>query len=237
MLQNSLKGFARKRPENDTDKTLFSMEDVSVNFGGFRALESITLNIHQGEILFITGSSGAGKTTLLRLLAGQIKPDSGKIWLPKDLKRSKLFLSQVFQDLKLMLNKTCVENLYQSYDKKLYSGKKNFITELNELCKILGIKDRLGLEMSKANGGLKQKVALIRALLSRPDIIILDEPTGSLDVDNARKIYEVLSYYNMKKNLTIIWASHNRELVKKFTGRIIHLDAGKLVYTGHACFI
>ena len=93
------------------------------------------------------------------------------------------------------------------------------------------------LALDKANGGLKQKVALVRALLAKPEIIILDEPTGSLDVDNARKVYEVLSYYNMKKKLTIIWASHNRELVKKFTGRIIHLDSGKLVYTGHACFI
>jgi len=135
------------------------------------------------------------------------------------------------------MNKTCEENLFHSFDKKIYSNKKTFLNELGELCKILGITNRLHLRMDNANGGLKQKVALVRALLAKPDIIILDEPTGSLDVENARKVYEVLSYYNMKKNLTVIWASHNRELVKKFTGRIIHLDSGKLVYTGHACFI
>jgi len=221
----------------NTDDTIFSLEDVSVTFGKLKALESVSLDIHKGEILFITGSSGAGKTTLLRLLAGQLKPDSGKILLPKKLTGSKLFISQVFQDLKFLMNKTCEENLFHSFDRKIYPNKKNFLSEMRELCKILGIADRLHLKMDKANGGLKQKVALVRALLARPDIVVLDEPTGSLDVDNARKVYEVLSYYNMKKKLTIIWASHNRELVKKFTGRIIHLDSGKLVYTGHACFI
>ncbi|TDJ06859.1 MAG: ATP-binding cassette domain-containing protein [Deltaproteobacteria bacterium] len=237
MLQNSIRGFSKKRPVTSSDDTLFSLEDVSVTFGNLKALESVSLDIHQGEILFVTGSSGAGKTTLLRLLAEQLKPDSGKILLPKDLIGVRLFISQVFQDLKFLMNKTCEENLFHSFDKKVYKNKKIFLGEMNDLCKILGITDRLHLKMEQANGGLKQKVALIRALLAKPEVIILDEPTGSLDVDNARKIYEVLSYYNMKKKLTIIWASHNRELVKEFTGRIIHLDSGKLVYTGHACFI
>jgi cell division transport system ATP-binding protein len=237
MLQNSLKGFSRKRPVINTDDTLFSLEDVSVTFGDLKALESVSLEIHQGEILFVTGSSGAGKTTLLRLLAGQFKPDSGKLLLPKDLTGTRPFISQVFQDLKFLMNKTCAENLFHSFDKKIYASKKLFQSELTDLCNILGITSRLHLKIEQANGGLKQKVALVRALLAKPEIIILDEPTGSLDVENARKVYEVLSYYNMKKKLTIIWASHNRELVKKFTGRIIHLDSGKLVYTGHACFI
>ncbi|MBT6325532.1 MAG: cell division ATP-binding protein FtsE, partial [Bdellovibrionales bacterium] len=88
-----------------------------------------------------------------------------------------------------------------------------------------------------ANGGLRQKIAIIRALLTRPEVFIADEPTSSLDYDNAYKLYEVLNLYNAKRGMTVIWASHNRELVKKFTGRVVHLDKGKLVYSGNACFI
>ena len=136
MLQNSLKGFSRKRPVTSTDDTLFSLEDVSVTFGDLKALESVSLEIHQGEILFITGSSGAGKTTLLRLLAGQVTPTSGKILLPKDLIGLRPFISQVFQDLQFLMNKTCEAHLFQSFDNSIYKNKKVFQSELQDLCKI-----------------------------------------------------------------------------------------------------
>ena len=98
-------------------------------------------------------------------------------------------------------------------------------------------KDRLHLKVNDANGGLKQKVAIIRALLTRPDVLIADEPTSSLDIDNTRRLFDVLNLYNVKRGLTVIWATHNKELIKSFTGRIIHLDNGRLVYSGNACFI
>ena len=84
---------------------------------------------------------------------------------------------------------------------------------------------------------MKQKIALIRALLARPNILIADEPTCSLDKESSVKLFEILNFYNLKRKLTVIWASHNRELVKQFPGKIIHLEKGKLIYSGHACFI
>ena len=95
----------------------------------------------------------------------------------------------------------------------------------------------LNLKVSEANGGLKQQIALIRSLLSRPQILLLDEPTSSLDTEKALKVYEILDFVNSKYGTTCIWATHNRELIKKFNGRIIYLDKGKLIYSGHACFI
>jgi ABC-type methionine transport system ATPase subunit len=77
----------------------------------------------------------------------------------------------------------------------------------------------------------------VRALLGRPYVLLADEPTSALDRDSTLKLYELLTYINQKHQMTIIWASHNRELVKKFNGRIIHLEQGKLIYTGHSCFI
>jgi len=212
---------------------LFYLEDVSVSFGKKRALRNVQLSIEKGEIVFITGVSGAGKTTLLKVLSGEINPTSGQVRCPN---RS-IFISQVFQDLRLMGKMTCRDNLMMSYDSSVYASKAEFLQDLNELSRVLGIKDRLDLKVNEANGGLKQKVAIIRALLSRPDVFIADEPTSSLDSDNAQKLFEVLNLYNVKRGLTVVWASHNKELVKKFTGRILHLDNGKLVYSGHACFI
>ena len=78
---------------------------------------------------------------------------------------------------------------------------------------------------------------MIRALLTRPNVLLADEPTSSLDKESSIKMFDVLNYYNVKRQLTVIWASHNRELVKQFPGKIVHLENGKLIYSGHACFI
>ncbi len=212
---------------------LFSLTDVSVEFGDLKALKNIELKIDRGDILFVTGASGAGKTTLLKVLAGEVEATKGKLMRPgRDI-----FLGKVFQELRLVGKLTCEKALWDAYDPNLYHGKKEFECDLAELCRIFGITDRLDLKLNCANGGLKQKVAIIRAFLTKPDVFIADEPTSSLDLDNARKLYDVLNLYNAKKGLTVIWATHNRDLVNKFSGRIAHLDNGRLVYSGHACFI
>jgi ABC-type multidrug transport system ATPase subunit len=217
---------------------IFYCEDVSVQFGETRALKNIQLTIERGEIIFVTGASGAGKTTLLKLLSGILAPTSGKVVRPNLFTGKKnLYISNVFQDLRLMGKYTCEENLMFAYDPSIYKDKNEFIQDMNELCRILGIKDRLNLKVSLANGGLQQKVAIVRSLLTRPDILIADEPTSSLDSDNTRRLFDVFNLYNAKRGLTVVWATHNKELIKSFTGRIIHLDNGRLVYSGHACFI
>ena len=132
---------------------------------------------------------------------------------------------------------TCEENLMFAYDSSLYDSKNEFMKDMQELSRILGISDRLKLKVNEANGGLKQKVAIIRSLLTRPDVFIADEPTSSLDTDNAQRLFDILNLYNVKRGMTVIWATHNKELIKSFSGRIIHLDQGRLVYSGHACFI
>ncbi len=216
---------------------IFFLEDVSVEFGEIRALKNVQLSVDKGEIIFVTGASGAGKTTLLKVMSGLEEPTSGKIYNPTNSGKKSLYISNVFQDLRLMGKYTCEENLMFAYDSSLYQSKNEFITDMQELARILGIRDRLHLKVNDANGGLKQKVAIIRSLLTRPDVLIADEPTSSLDTDNARKLFDILNLYNVKRGLTVIWATHNKELIKSFTGRIIHLDNGRLVYSGHACFI
>lgn len=227
-----------KAPQQGQKGPIFYCEDVTVQFDEILALKNIQLTIERGEIIFLTGVSGAGKTTLLKVLSGQQQPTSGKIVRPDFFSGKKnLFISNVFQDLRLMGKYTCEENLMFAYDSSIYTSKAEFNQDLQELSRILGIKDRLHLKVNDANGGLKQKVAIIRALLTRPDVLIADEPTSSLDIDNTRRLFDVLNLYNVKRGLTVVWATHNKELIKSFTGRIIHLDNGRLVYSGNACFI
>jgi ABC-type multidrug transport system ATPase subunit len=214
---------------------LYYLENVSVTFGHIEALKSVQLSVEKGEIIFLTGASGAGKTSLLRLLAGDLAPTSGRILFGSGGRG--IFTAQVFQELRLLMNKTGEQNLLTAYDPEIYVSYDEFLRDMNDLCRALGIADRLELLMKDANGGLKQKIAIIRALLTRPDVLLADEPTSSLDLDNANKLFELLNLYNLRKGLTIIWASHNSELVKRFSGKIIHLDGGRLVYSGHACFI
>ncbi|MFT6069822.1 MAG: cell division transport system ATP-binding protein [Bacteriovoracaceae bacterium] len=226
-------GLSSQKIKHSIRDQSFYLQDVTVDFGKIQGLRNVQLSINNNEVLFVTGSSGAGKTTLLKILTGELEPTSGEVILPPKIK----FVAPVFQDLRLLERKTCEANLWISYDSSVHGSKKEYLKELNELAKVFGITDRLDMKMDKANGGLKQKVAIIRALLTRPDILVLDEPTSSLDSANAQKLFDVLSFYNSKRGLTVIWATHNRELVKKFSGRIVHLDRGKLVYSGHACFI
>lgn len=213
-------------------QTQFKLENVSVSFGNIHALKEINLQINTGETIFLTGASGAGKTTLLNLLAGNLEASGGKVYSSKSN-----FCAQVFQDLRLIERMTCRENLMFAFDPSIYKSKNEFVSDLEELTKILGINSRLDMKIKDANGGLKQKISIIRALLTRPSVFIADEPTSSLDYENAKRLFDLLNIYSSKRKMTIIWASHNRELVQKFTGRIIHLDKGRLIHSGHACFI
>lgn len=215
---------------------LFHLDNLTVEYGNLRALKSVQLTIQPGEILFVTGPSGAGKTTLLNVLGGHIEPTSGKAILPHQ-RSSKHFVSTVFQDLRLLQKKTCEDNLWMSYDPQIYHSKNDFHREMEDLARMLYVSDFLNRKIEDCNGGLRQKIAMIRALLARPTAILADEPTSSLDKDNSYRLFEVLNHYNHKKGLTLVWATHNKDLIKQFPGKIAHLDAGRLVYAGHACFI
>lgn len=213
---------------------LFGLENVSVKFGSTYAMKGVDFTLNQGEVVFVTGVSGAGKTTLLKTLGGLIEPDQGRVHRPNP---REAFCVPIFQDLKLFQNQTCEQNLVSAFDSVVYKSRKEFDQDLRELSRILGVSSQLDLRIKDANGGLKQKIAFMRALLTRPDVILADEPTAALDFDNARKMFDILNLYNVKQGLTVVWATHSKELAKKFTGRMVHMDKGKLIYSGHACFI
>ncbi len=212
---------------------LFNLQAVSKQFKGSQALSNINLKIKKGEILFVTGRSGAGKSTLLNLLSGDLEPCGGKIQRPAE----GTFVGQVFQDLKLFQNRTLEQNLWYAYDSSIYKNRNEFQKDLLELSSVLGARDSLNKKIKDVNGGMKQKASMLRALLSKPQVLLADEPTASLDKESSSKLFDLLNFYNVRKGLTIVWATHNKDLIKQFPGEIAHLDSGKLVYSGKACFI
>lgn len=215
------------------------MFNVSKRFGGKLALKDITLDIKQGEFVFISGPSGAGKSTLLKILyldenifEGQILIDGMNL---SRISRSKLPALRrrfgiVFQDFKLIPTLTVYENIALVLEA---AGKKPvFIRK-----KVMQVLRNIGMEKkAKAlpltlSGGEQQRVAVARAVVGEPCIILADEPTGSLDSDSARAILDFLMAYH-KKGATILIASHDLHLLKNtFQGRNIELNGGRMIHT------
>jgi ABC-type multidrug transport system ATPase subunit len=219
---------------------LYRLREVNVYYDQMSALKNINLDIIPHDFIFLTGPSGAGKTTLLKVLAGLINVNSGRIEGPLSLTKKnggKEFISLVFQDLKLIEDMSIEDNLWITYDPEIYKDKNKFYHDIKEYGSYFGLISKLKNKVQDTNGGTKQKVAVVRALLSRPQILLADEPSSSLDKESTMRLYDLLSYMNRQHKTTIVWATHNSDLVKQFRSKIVHIDAGKMVYSGHACFI
>lgn len=213
----------------------FHLDQVTVDFGKVKALRSVQLSVLPKDILFITGPSGAGKSTLMNVMAGLQAPTQGNVSLMQN--DSKFFVSCVFQDLRLLQDKSCEDNIWVSFDSRLYDSREQFHKEMLELARVLGVYDFLSQRIEKCNGGLRAKVAMIRALMAKPDALLADEPTAALDRDASYRLFELLNHYNQRRGLTLVWATHNKDLIKQFPGKVAHLDGGRLMYAGQACFI
>lgn len=219
---------------NTNDYPLLESVGLSHFYKKKLALDNINFQLKNGETLFVTGESGAGKTSLLKIISGQMNPSSGELIWSNSLRPR---IACVNQDIKLISKFSIIDNLWVAFQLDKHGSYRQFENEALELAKYFQVFEKLDTSVSEANGGLKQTISIMRALISRPELLILDEPTKSLDEKNAIKTFELLSYYCKKKQMSVIWASHNRSLIKKFSGKMIHLENGSIVYSGQACFI
>lgn len=200
-----------------------------------RALDDVSFNVNEGEFVAIVGSSGSGKSTLLHILGGVDRPTSGSVFVgdvnvfkqkDEDLavfRRRKVGLIYQFYNLIPILNVR--ENMTLPI---LLDGKKPDEKYLNELILLLGLSKRINHLPNELSGGQQQRVSIGRALMSKPDIILADEPTGNLDSKASMEIMNLLKLSNEKYNQTIIMITHDMELAKN-AGRIITLEDGKIV--------
>jgi putative ABC transport system ATP-binding protein len=202
------------------------------------ALKDVTLSVRRGEFLGVTGPSGSGKSTLMNLLGGLDTPSEGHIKVEgkfiSDLNKEELALYRrfqvglVFQSFNLISSYTALENVAFPLLFTSVAKKERKIRAEQMLVKVgLGNrKDHLPAELS---GGEQQRVAVARALVNQPKILLADEPTGNLDSKTSREIVQALSDLNKNQGLTVIMISHEESLLAEFADNIISLCDGKVI--------
>ena len=195
-------------------------------------LNNINLDFKNRELVFILGASGSGKSTLLNIIGGNLKCDSGEVWLDGECisdyndyeydRYRSLVVGNIFQDYNLIDYLNVTENVLLGYSDGL--SKK----EIAVLFKQLGIYDKRYEKVVNLSGGEKQRVAIARALVNNPDIILADEPTGALDSKNGIEVMEILSKIALNKLVIVV--SHDNYLANKYASRIINIKDGKCDY-------
>jgi cell division transport system ATP-binding protein len=207
--------------------------------GGQRALDEVSFSIERGEFVFLTGPSGAGKTTLLRLLFRQEVPSAGQIVVNgrnvASLPRRKIpFLRRtmgvVFQDFRLIPRKTVFENVtYLPRVLGLDSHRQKRLAY--ETLRRVGLAHRMKSFPLELSGGEQQRVAIARALVNQPEILVADEPTGNLDPEMAREIFELFLEIN-RRGTTVLLATHDMRLIERLQRRVLRLRGGRLLGDG-----
>lgn len=203
---------------------------------GVIGLDGVSVRIESGEFVFMIGPSGAGKSTLVKLLMKQINPDSGKIFFDNEnitrLPARRIpFLRQkigvVFQDFRLLEDMTVYENIEYCLD-LLGMGRKEKKERIDEVLKLVRLTGREKSYPHQLSGGEQQRVSIARAMATKPEVIVADEPTGNLDPKTAREIMSSFESIN-KLGTTVLVSTHDREIVNAMKHRVIQLADGKLV--------
>ena len=211
------------------------MFHVHHNYGTKKALIDITLDISKNDFVFITGPSGAGKTTLLKLLYLAESVSEGQVLIDgmnlSRVPRKRIpFLRRkfgiIFQDYKLIANRTVLDNVSLVLEA---AGKKRRLIQkkVRSVLRLVGMEDRQNAFPPSLSGGEQQRVAVARAIVGDPKIILADEPTGSLDDDSANIIMDLLNGVHIR-GTTVIVATHDNDLIRKTGGRVLLLKQGRL---------
>ena len=213
---------------------MIDIKEVTKSFGNLQVLKGINLHINKGEMVSIVGPSGAGKTTLLQIIGTLDKPDSGNIIIEgtdvSQLSTKKLseFRNQhigfVFQFHQLLPEFTAIENIMiPAFIAGVSRNKAKERAE--ELLALMGLSDRANHKPNQLSGGEKQRVAVARALVNNPAVVLADEPSGSLDSKNKAELHQLFFELRDKLGQTFVIVTHDEELAK-LTDRTIHMKDG-----------
>ncbi|MBQ3404858.1 MAG: cell division ATP-binding protein FtsE [Oscillospiraceae bacterium] len=204
-----------------------------------KALRGISFKIEDGEFVFLVGPSGSGKTTIIKLITGEIAPTDGKIIVNgfdlTNIKYSKMpylrrTLGVVFQDFRLIDDKTVYENVAFAM-RVVGASNKDIRTRVPYVLDLVGLDSRTKRYPHELSGGEQQRVAVARALVNNPSIIIADEPTGNLDPARSLEIMMLLEKIN-ELGTTVLVVTHEKELVERFSKRVIAIDNGRIISDG-----
>ena len=216
---------------------MIKLQGIKKSFGTLEVLGGIDLTIDRGEVVSIVGPSGAGKTTLLQIMGTLYRPDAGSLEIsgtdvlrlkPNALSKFRCdHLGFIFQFHQLLPEFTALENvMIPGFIAKRSSGKVK--QRAKELLQFMGLSDRAEHKPAELSGGEKQRVAVARALMNEPDVILADEPSGSLDSHNKQELHQLFFDLRDKMGQTFVIVTHDEELAQT-TDRTIHMADGLIV--------
>jgi cell division transport system ATP-binding protein len=217
---------------------MIRLENVSKSYKRSQglALNEVSLDIQRGEFVFLVGTSGSGKSSLMRLMLREERPDSGEVLvLGENLRRMpgrrvpkfRRRLGVVFQDFRLLPNKTVYQNV--AFALKVIGKSKAFIdAAVPDVLKLVGLDEKANRYPTELSGGEQQRVAVARALVNRPEVLLADEPTGNLDPETSLEIMGLLERINLS-GTTVIMATHDRSIVDRMSKRVVEISSGQVV--------
>lgn len=200
------------------------------------ALQNISFEIKKREFVSIVGRSGAGKTTLLKLILGEEKPSQGKIFFDgqditklkeRELPKLRRKIGTIFQDYKLLPKKTAYENVAYVMEALGFSDAE-IKRDVPKVLEIVGLADKTNNFPAELSAGERQRLAIARALIHRPEVILADEPTGNLDPYNTDEIIKLLLKIH-EMGTTLVLATHDKDIVNRLKKRVITLENGKII--------
>ena len=216
---------------------MIELENVTMTYpGGMTALKDVNINIEKGEFVFIVGSSGSGKTTLIKLLLKELDATKGSISVAgynynkikrRDIPKVRRRIGVVFQNFRLLKDRTIYENV--AFAQRVIQTPGRYIRRrVPAMLTLVGLADKFKSYPRELSGGEQQRVAMARALVNNPDIILADEPTGNLDPKNSMDIMNLLNDIN-KRGTTVVVVTHNKEIVNEMQKRVVTMKKGVIV--------
>ena len=203
---------------------------------GNKALNGVSMQIEDGEFVFLVGPSGSGKSTIIKLITGELKPTSGKVHVNgyslerirrKDIPYLRRTVGIVFQDFRLIDNMTVYENVAFAM-RVVGAGNREIRERVPYVLDLVGLGNKARRHPGELSGGEQQRLAVARALVNNPSTIIADEPTGNLDPARSFEIMTLLQEIN-RLGTTMLVVTHERDLVEQFTNRVITINDGVIV--------
>jgi len=231
------------------ERPLLRIEGLSkVYSGGMRALEDLDLTVERAEVIAVIGSSGAGKSTLIRCINRLVEPTAGHIWLHgsdivalkrRELRAARRRIGMIFQEFNLVERLTVMENVLSGR-----LGSIGFLAALTrrypprDIANAFALLDRVGLagyhdaRADALSGGQRQRVGIARALMQEPDLLLVDEPTASLDPKTARQIMRLIHALALERGCPVLVNIHDVALAQGFSDRVVGLKEGRLAFDG-----
>lgn len=216
---------------------MLKMTDVSKVYpGGSVALQNVDIHIEPGEFVFVVGPSGAGKSTFIKMLFREVLPTTGSIFVngvdilsltPKEIPYMRRQLGIIFQDYRLLPDRTVYENVAFAME-VIETPRRKIKRRVLNVLDLVGLRHRADAYPNELSGGEQQRIAIARAIVNDPIMVIADEPTGNLDPETSWDIMEIFKEINAE-GTTIVMATHDKEIVDAMGKRVIAIEDGNIV--------